>query len=129
MMDSLRSQDKCKCTVVADVDWRVAIDTVVRPDLSILCEAPDGDFINSPPTMIAEVLSPSTAAKDRDAKRKLYQTQGVPWYLMVDLDAKSCELLELRGGDYYQAEVESDQIELLLHDGCFVRLDFSKLFP
>jgi len=36
--------------------------------------------------LAVEVLSPSTARKDRVAKRSLYQRYGVPEYWLVDVD-------------------------------------------
>ena len=38
-----------------------------------------------------EVLSPSTARADRVRKRAIYQTEGVPDYWIVDLDARLVE--------------------------------------
>jgi Uma2 family endonuclease len=38
-----------------------------------------------------EVLSPSTARADRHVKRRLYQSQGVPEYWVVDPDARLIE--------------------------------------
>lgn len=41
--------------------------------------------------LAVEILSPSTARADRQAKRRLYQRQGVPEYWIVDLDARVIE--------------------------------------
>ena len=38
-----------------------------------------------------EVLSPRTKRRDRGVKRRLYQSQGVPEYWIVDLDARAFE--------------------------------------
>jgi Uma2 family endonuclease len=38
-----------------------------------------------------EVVSPSTARADRMRKRQVYQTEGVPEYWIVDLDARVVE--------------------------------------
>lgn len=125
---ALRGSGACHCWVVADVDWRVAIDTVVRPDLSIVCQQTDGDCINVPPTLITEVISPSTAEKDRDAKRRLYEAQGVNWYLIVDVDARAGDLLELRDGQYQPALAGRDGIEIGLHENCIITVDLTGLF-
>jgi Uma2 family endonuclease len=42
-------------------------------------------------TLAIEVLSPSTARADRHVKRRLYQSQGVPEYWIVDPDARLME--------------------------------------
>jgi prevent-host-death family protein len=64
---------------------------VVQPDVIVICDA---DKINETnkyvgvPTLIVEVLSPSTKGKDMAAKLNLYMKSGVAEYWIVDLDGK-----------------------------------------
>ena len=44
-----------------------------------------------PPLLAAEVLSPSTAARDRGTKRRIYLSAGVEEYWIVDIDAHLIE--------------------------------------
>lgn len=39
-----------------------------------------------------EVLSPSTSRYDRFTKRRVYQEHGVPWYWIVDIQARAAEI-------------------------------------
>ena len=41
---------------------------------------------------MVEILSPSTAHRDRGIKRKLYERQGVAQYWIVDLDTETVEV-------------------------------------
>lgn len=41
--------------------------------------------------LAVEVLSPSTAPRDRGAKRRIYQNAGVGEFWIVDLDARLVE--------------------------------------
>jgi len=43
------------------------------------------------PTLVVEILSPSTARADRMIKRRAYQDEGVSEYWIVDLDARLIE--------------------------------------
>ena len=43
------------------------------------------------PVLAIEFLSPSTAARDRGSKRRIYQRAGVAEYWIVDLDARLVE--------------------------------------
>ncbi len=43
------------------------------------------------PTLVAEVVSPSTARQDRGMKRVRYQRSGVDEYWIVDLDTRTVE--------------------------------------
>jgi len=41
--------------------------------------------------LVIEILSPSTARRDRIVKRALYQRAGIPEYWLVDTDARTIE--------------------------------------
>jgi Uma2 family endonuclease len=61
------------------------IDTVVQPDICIICDLSkldDGGCCGAP-DMIVEVLSPSTAKKDMTEKFNLYEEHGVKEYWIV----------------------------------------------
>src|ERR1700693_5133838 len=78
--------------------------TVVQPDvlyiatdrLAIISER----GIEGAPTLVVEVLSPSTAHLDRGRKMKLYAEHGVPYYWIVDLESRSVEAYTLTGAAY-----------------------------
>ncbi len=59
--------------------------TVVQPDLTVVCdrEKLDGRGCLGAPTLVVEVLSPETAAKDRQEKFQLYEHVGVPEYWII----------------------------------------------
>ena len=50
-----------------------------------------------------EILSPVTAAIDRQRKRQLYARHGVPFYWIVDPDARGVEALLLGPEGYAPA--------------------------
>jgi Uma2 family endonuclease len=54
--------------------------------------------IRGAPDLVIEILSPSTAGRDRTIKRKLYERQGVGQYWVVDPDAESVEVWDFDGG-------------------------------
>ena len=61
------------------------VDTVVQPDISVICDSVklDDKGCRGAPDWIIEVLSPSSAFKDMDTKRKLYQIHGVREYWII----------------------------------------------
>ena len=62
------------------------IDTVVQPDVMILCDMTklQDNGIKGAPDVVFEILSPTTARRDLDDKFKLYERSGVNEYVTVD---------------------------------------------
>jgi Uma2 family endonuclease len=93
--------------LMAPTDCILSNLTVVQPD--ILYVATDRQAIASErgfegaPTLVVEVLSPSTARLDRDRKLKLYAEHGVLYYWIVDPESRSIEAYALAGADYARA--------------------------
>jgi len=61
------------------------IDTVVQPDLSIICDENklDDKGCRGAPDWIIEILSPSSKLMDMEVKRKLYEQHGVKEYWII----------------------------------------------
>ena len=91
----------------APVDCILADTTVLQPDLVFVAVARQalvtGRGIEGAPTLVVEILSPSTAGSDRTVKAGLYARHGVPWYWIVDPEARTIEALALRGSTYEPA--------------------------
>ena len=62
-----------------------AIDTVVQPDLVVVCDRSklDERGCRGAPDWVVEILSPSTAGHDLIIKRRLYERVGVREYWLV----------------------------------------------
>jgi Uma2 family endonuclease len=54
--------------------------------------------IEGPPQLVVEILSPSTAPRDRGIKLERYRHFGVPVYWVVDPDERTVEVWDLAGG-------------------------------
>lgn len=61
-----------------------------------------------PPDLVIEILSDSTARRDRGLKRQRYAAHGVPEYWIVDTDARHVEVYRLSGGDLRRVETATD---------------------
>ncbi len=120
----------CKdCFVLLKTDWIVADDTVVRPDVVIVCGSFPERHIMEPPRLVVEVLSPSTEEKNRTAKLDLYASQGVEYYLLVDPIAKSIDALhrESATGKYEPMPV-TEVFTFEFNKNCLARLDVAAHF-
>jgi len=77
-------------------------ESVYQPDLAVVCDPAKvvARGLEGAPDLIVEILSPSTAERDRTVKRDAYEAAGVPEYLLVDPVAQVAQLLRLRSGRY-----------------------------
>ena len=66
--------------------------------------------IEGPPDLIIEILSPSTADRDRGVKLERYRHHRVPEYWIVDPDARAVEVWRL-GDGAAKPEVVTDVLE------------------
>jgi Uma2 family endonuclease len=62
------------------------------PDISFLLNENLARFVDDvaiegPPDLVVEIVSPSTAARDRAQKLRAYHRAGVPWYWLVESDS------------------------------------------
>lgn len=80
------------------------IDTVVQPDLSIICDMSKLDLqgCNGAPDWIIEILSRSTAHKDLIEKFDLYQHAGVKEYWVVHPEEGTLIAWTLNETGFYQ---------------------------
>ena len=93
--------------VLPEIDWRIGDATVVRPDILVVDHVPEQHVLETP-SLVVEILSPSTAEKDRTVKLRLYEEQRVPTYLIIDPDEQAIEQYLLNeNGDYRRVEVLS----------------------
>lgn len=82
--------------LTSPLDVLLGSDELTQPD--VLVAPPDGpdDTVTDESVtrllLAAEVLSPSTARKDREQKRALHARHGVPEYWVVDCDARVIEV-------------------------------------
>lgn len=88
----------------APLDVILSATTVVQPDLVYLDGGRRGALsdrgVEGPPTLVVEVLSPSSAAIDRGVKQELYARHRVPFFWRVDPEAEVVEVFVLGPGGY-----------------------------
>jgi len=121
---------KCKkCRAILPVDWPIAEDTVVQPDVLVVCDEYIGiKKLEVTPVMVFEILSPSTARKDKIIKYQLSENAGVKYYCIVDPETNSATVFVLQKDKYRQAEEFKDGKMLFDFGPCQIEFDFSNIF-
>lgn len=88
----------------APIDVILAPTTVVQPDLIFIAHDRAHIIteraIEGAPTLVVEILSPTTQRTDRVAKAQLYAKYGVPHYWLLDPGQHTFEAYELAGDRY-----------------------------
>jgi Uma2 family endonuclease len=86
----------------APIDVILTAHDVVQPDLVVVTDPAQVSKrgIEGSPTLLVEILSPSTRNQDRTVKARRYATLGVPHYWLVDPEASRIECYRAEGGSY-----------------------------
>ena len=114
-----------------DGDTPEDVDTVVEPDITIVCDPSklDDRGCKGAPDMVVEILSPSTQRHDRLVKLGLYQRAGVREYWIVSPEEQTVQVFLNKDASLLPHEVYDRQgvAKVNVLDGCFIEL--SKVFP
>ena len=127
---SLKSQLKgSPCRAFADsMKIRIGIDTILYPDVFVTCDSADlrTEQVFTAPTVVVEVLSPSTQSYDRGSKFTFYRSlPSVREYVLVDPETREVQLFRRGADDLFtlhdltgreQIRLESVGCELLAAD-------------
>jgi len=121
------------CEVSLPLDVRLNFDTlddtVVQPDLLIVCDHSklDDAGIKGVPDMVVEILSPSTARYDKTLKFKTYLRAGIREYWIVDPKSETLAVNILKDGNYItHAYTKEETVPVHVLEG--FKIDLSEVF-
>lgn len=121
---------QCKdCRVYLPIDWKMNDKSVVQPDLLIVCKKLSKKYLDFAPSLTVEILSPSTAYKDRHEKFELYELEKVKYYLIIDPQFKKIEIYELVKDKLKLSTIPPNSFQFNLQSGCNFSIDFDTIWP
>ncbi len=94
---------------------QIAEDTILYPDVFVTCDKADlaTEMIFRAPTLVIEVLSPSTQAYDRSQKFALYRRlASLREYILIDPETRRAEAFRLNPEGLFVFHDMSDAAEL-----------------
>jgi Uma2 family endonuclease len=95
------------------------------PDLMYLSNANRGrireTFIDGPPDLVFEIVSPDSQDRDRREKFQDYQAAGVREYWIIDPLSRRLDAYALQGRRYKQIPLKDDRVESRVLAGFFLR--------
>lgn len=119
---------KCEAVVLAEIDWIVSDNTVVRPDVLVLSGETPARHVEQAPAIIAEIISPSTEQLDREAKFNLYREQGVKYYLIIDPAKRDLDIYALDDAGKYQQMKIADELVFDICSSCKLSIGLGNMF-
>lgn len=107
---------------------------ILVPDLAAwrrerLPEVPSTAFLTLAPDWVCEVLSPSTARKDRQRKIPIYAREQVRHVWLVDPVARFVEVLRLEGPSYLHVAVFGEEERARIEPFDAIELELGALWP
>ena len=121
----------CRATVLVEIDWIVSRDTVLRPDVIVVCGLEPEQHVETVPALVVDILSEASRDRDLSFKLDLYREQGVRWYLVVDPETNRMQALCLSPDHRYEDRLTAGDPRLLsidICDACRFCVDTAKLF-
>ena len=121
-------KSRCKsCKVYDALDYKISDDTILVPDIMIICGEVKKKYLDFAPALVVEILSPSTALRDRHTKFKYYEQQGVKYYLLVDVNRRNIDVYALENKSY-SLQKPADIILFQLEKNCSISPDCTHIF-
>jgi len=117
-----------RCLVLSEEDYKLADDTVLRPDVVLICDEPNDAYITKAPEIVVEIISKSTAKNDEGYKFQKYEAEHVKYYIIVyptDLYAK---VYKLKEGKYVKQGDFSTQTYDFEETLCGASINFNSVF-
>lgn len=120
---------KCKhCKVFQPVDYKIEDNIILQPDMLVVCGDIKKKFLDFPPQLVLEILSPATADKDRFVKFSIYESQRIPYYLIINPDTTEIEVYQFEGNGYILKQKGKDfTYTFSFADNCEATIDFSEI--
>jgi Uma2 family endonuclease len=122
------SDGGCAAEAVYELDWIVSDDTVVRPDIMVICGSIPAEHLRETPSLVAEVISEATATRDRVYKQDLYEQAGVTCYLLLDPEAETLEVYQRDAAGSWSHQQVTESIGIQICNSCQIHLERAKLF-
>ena len=121
--------EECEdCFVVIEEDYIIDEETILKPDVAVICNEDIFSFIKKTPKLIVEVISPSTIKRDEDVKFRIYEKEGVEFLILVYPEILKAKVYKLIDGKYKKlGDFIDEKLKIKINE-CEGEIDFEKIF-
>ena len=123
---ALRKSKKCK--VYQPIDYKISEETILQPDMLVVLKPITKKFLDFAPALVVEILSPSTALKDRYTKFEIYQSQSIPYFIIISPDQEESEIYEIKNGEYMLMKSGHSISYTFILEDCEAPIDFNEIW-
>ena len=121
--------DDCsECEVLGEVDYKINDETVLRPDVVLICNEQNDKYLTKAPEIVVEIISKSTAKRDEKYKFEIYEKEVVKYYILVYPDELIAKVYKNENAKFIKQGDFSNEKYLFENTMCKVELDFDLLF-
>lgn len=118
-----------KCRASIPMDWKIGENTVLQPDMFVACfDFRKLKYITQAPVVVVEVLSPSNRSKDVDVKSKIYASQDVKYFVLIEPKDNTFKIYKLAGSAYKLAKSGRKGKFVFEIETCKAEIDFDALW-
>jgi len=114
-----------ECLVVVEEDYIIDDENILKPDVAMICNE-NNKFITKAPEIIVEVISPSTARIDEKEKFKIYEKEGVKFYILAYPNHLFAKVYENKDGFKKIGDFSNETITL--NAECKIEINFDMIF-
>ena len=120
--------EECKaCKALIETELYLSEDTVVRPDSFVICY-PLSEKLTKTPAVIFEVVSKGSSKRDEILKFTLYESERIPYYVLVYPDLKKAKIYKLTPKGYQKELDATEEIYRFDFKKCAIDFNFSKIW-
>jgi Uma2 family endonuclease len=81
-------------------------------------------FVDGPPDIAVEIVSPDSAERDYELKRRVYDESGVKEYWIIDPDERKATFLQRAGEQFVEVEPQGGRFESQVLAGFFLEVEW-----
>lgn len=116
------------CLVLAEEDWKINDGTVLKPDVVLICNEPNDQYITKAPEIVVEVISPSTSRRDEVFKFDIYEREQAAYYVIAYPDDYKAKIYKLENNQYIKQGDFSKESYQFENTSCNATIDFDAVF-
>ena len=96
----------------------------------VVCHEITKPYLDFPAAIVVEILSPSTAMKGRNNKFYIYQSQKIPYYIIIDVEKNEIEIYNIKEAGKYHLEksISAKPYPFLLNTDCFAYVTLDNIW-